>query len=84
MKNFSADILIYAETPTEKQCALDFCNEWALRTGVNPVFSDSPDKAHIVFRTDENIENKDTFIIKESDTGFTVKAKTIRGLIFGY
>lgn len=84
MKNFSADILIYAETPAEKQCALDFCNEWTLRTGVNPVFADSPDKAHIVFRTDENIENKDTFIIKESDTGFTVKAKTIRGLIFGY
>ena len=84
MKKFPADILIYAQTNAEKQCALIFCNEWALRTGVTPIFIDSPDKAHIVFCTDESIKNKDTFIINERDSGFTVKAKTIRGLIFGY
>lgn len=84
MKKFPTEILIYAQTPTEKQCAIEFCKEWVLRTGVKPDFADTPKEAHFVFCEDATIESKDAFTINEGDTSFTVTAKTIRGLIFGY
>jgi hypothetical protein len=84
MKNFPVNIYVHTKTETEKQCALLFSEEWAKRTSVMPVLCDTVEKAHFVFSIDDTIENKDSFIIKETENGFTITAKTIRGLIFGY
>ncbi len=84
MKNFPVNICFYAETETEKQCAMLFSEEWSKRTGVIPVLCDAAEKAHFVFSIDDTIENKDIFIINETENGFVITAKTIRGLIFGY
>lgn len=84
MKKFPADILIFACSETEKDCAMNFCNEWALRTGIMPQYTTEADKAHIIFHEEKNIENKDIFVINKTEIGFIISAKTIRGLIFGY
>lgn len=84
MKFYSADIILFVRTQQEKQCAELFSEEWASRTGVTPRFSDTPSDAHVVFQTDDTIQNKDTFIIDETESGFIITARTIRGLIFGY
>ncbi len=84
MKNYPINITIYAQTEQEKYCAELFSEEWKTRTDITPQLCSSPDNANIIFCIDESIENKDTYIINETEKGFTVSAKTIRGIIFGY
>ncbi len=81
---FCADNLnIFAESPEEISAFDLFCNEWSMRTGFLPK-SSPKSSAQFIFRINEAIESKDTFVITFSDSQFTISAKTIRGLIFGY
>ncbi len=84
MKLYSENILIYAITQTERKAATFFSEEWEKRTNVKPQSANHPDDADIVFSENEQIENKDTYIIKETEKGLSISAKTVRGLIFGY
>ncbi len=61
-----------------------FSYELKLRTGFNPIISDSPENADIVFSYDGNIENEDTFIIKKANKTLYFSAKNIRGIIYAY
>lgn len=61
-----------------------FSNEIFERTKVRPHIVDISENAFITLVTDNSVDNKDTFIITESNGNLTVTAKTIRGLIFGY
>ena len=84
MKIFPAEISIFASSPAEQKAAQLFSMEWEARTGVSPESASCEDDAHFVFCTDSSIDNKDTFIIDETEMGFCIKANTIRGIIFGY
>ncbi len=61
-----------------------FSNEIFERTKVRPHIVDIYENAFITLVTNNSVDNKDTFIITESNGNLTVTAKTIRGLIFGY
>ncbi len=78
------DFSIYGETQTEKYACELFCNEIFKRCNIKPPFSCDCTKASVAFKEDSSIDNKDVFIIEKTDCGILIKAKTIRGLIFGY
>lgn len=80
IKSFS----VYALTHAEKYASELFSEELRLRTGSLPLQAISKAEATLCFEICPEICNKDTFTIKETVTGLTICAKTIRGLIFGY
>lgn len=61
-----------------------FSNEIFERTRVKPSVTNASKNAFVTLVTDDSVDNKDTFIISESNGGLIITAKTIRGLIFGY
>lgn len=61
-----------------------FSEEILLRTGKKPAICDTENQADIIFFCDENIENKDEYIIEEKCGKLYFTAKTIRGIIYAY
>ncbi len=80
VKSFS----VFYENEVELYATQLFCNEAEKRTGIKPIIASTAFDASIVFKTDSQILHKDTFIIEKTNSGYLIKAKTIRGLIFGY
>ena len=84
MKFSYSNLNIFAENNASRYAAELFSNEIFERTNVKPGIVESKENAFVAFVADGSIEDKDTFIITESNGTLTVTAKTIRGLIFGY
>ncbi len=68
---------------TEIYAATLFSNEISKRCGI-ALTDFSINNPSVAFKIDPDISNKDTFIIEETCSGLLIKAKTIRGLIYGY
>ena len=83
MKFSYSNLNIFAENNASRYAAELFSNEIFKRTSVKPNIVEIKENAFVAFVTDGSIEDKDTFIITESNGTLTVTAKTIRGLIFG-
>lgn len=79
------NFLVGADCKSSIKAAELFAKEMLVRTGTSPKIL-STNEAHIsvCFFIDENINNKDTYIITFKNGAFTFTAKTIRGLIFAY
>ncbi len=67
----------------EKQAAGLFREETEKRTRITPNVITSPKSKCVVFKTDKDFVNKDNFTIELSNDICVIKAKGIRGLIFG-
>ena len=85
MKYNFTNLNIEASGKDALKAATYFAKEIKKRTGKSlPVFEKAPAFPKIIFKTDENIENKDFFNIIQTEGQIIITAKTIRGLIFGY
>ncbi len=82
---FKADsFYVYAEHNTGVYATDLFAEEWKLRTGFLPKTAESVEKANLIFNFNNDLNDKDFFIIDETNNALRITAKTIRGLIFGY
>ena len=62
-----------------------FSEEILKRTGKKPIITENKNRADIIFFCDDEIKNKDKYIIEKNDNGKLIfTAKTIRGIIFAY
>ena len=74
-----------AKTPAEKKAAALFADEIEKRTGILPEIKEEPTAPCICFREDEgSLPDKDCYALEQNGSLLTVKAKGIRGFIFGY
>lgn len=79
---FSFISIFFRNEECEKAAKL-FSHEIFLRTGNPAEFTADIKKANFIFETDETLD-KDSFRLSLDNGVFTVSAKGIRGLIFGY
>ena len=84
MKFIADSFYIYAEHNTGIYAAELFSEEWKLRTGFLPKMAENAEKANLIFNFNNDLNDKDFFIIDEINSTLRITAKTIRGLIFGY
>ena len=78
------DFKICAKDGDTLRAAQFFSKELKKRTSANVTVTSDSTTAFVTFVTDNLIDNKDEYTIAETDRGFIITAKTIRGLIFGY
>lgn len=83
MKAYPQNITISAVSEAEKYAARLFSEQWEKGTGFLPILAEGS-SADFIFKIDDSINNKDTYIILESPFGFLFYAKSIRGLIYAY
>ncbi len=76
---------IAAKSPAEKKAALLFAEEIKLRTSVLPCIEESVSALPCVrFIENEEIVNKDCFVLSVEENTLRVEANGIRGFIYGY
>ena len=80
----SGDFIIGVTSQNCFSAAELFAKEIRVRTGTLPPICMGNEGCTVLFITDDNISDKDTFIITKSGTAYVFRAKTVRGLIFAY
>ncbi len=91
MKYDFTNLLVRGDGKDARRAASLFKYELAKRTGRSASDFSLPENALgvlggkvIELLTDDKTENKDFYIIEQSENAITISAKTVRGLIFGY
>lgn len=83
MRKDFTHISVQAKTATELRAAKIFAEEIKARTGIFPDISANAHSPRIVFAEDPSAENRDRFEVTTDGAAITVRARGIRGLIYG-
>ncbi len=84
MKFSVSEFVISATCPAGLKAAELFSGELKKRTSLDIIIKNEPTTCFVAFKTDDGIHDKNQYTVTFIDNGFTITAKTVRGLIFGY